>query len=129
MDGSKSISEKEFITKFIEYLDNEKWRGIIPNYDAIDEWLDEWLKEFHKKYCEVEFIEKKVKPLDIVDDREIIRMDDGDYSGDKYTEYTSYDGVTIQYTKCFEDNEGFERHKVNCNGTKDCDIVYERKTK
>ena len=50
------MTEKEFIVGAIELIDY-KWKGIIPNYDAVEEWLDEYLAEFHKKYDEVEFHE------------------------------------------------------------------------
>lgn len=58
------MNEKELIVNFIEKLDNEKWRGIIPNYDAIDEWVDEYLKEIHKEYYEVEFKKKEEHQFD-----------------------------------------------------------------
>jgi hypothetical protein len=61
------MNEKEFITKAIEHIDR-KWNGIIPNYEAVDEWLDEYLAEFHREYHGLSF-RPRLKPLNMVDDR------------------------------------------------------------
>lgn len=63
-DGSDSFSEKQFIVAAIEYLDTYRWRGIIPNYDAVDETVDEFLTQFHNEFYEVEFIRKPVETED-----------------------------------------------------------------
>jgi hypothetical protein len=63
-DGSNSMSEKEFIVGAIEFLDNMLWPGIIPNYDAVDEYLDKWLEYHHNSYYEVEFIRKQKESED-----------------------------------------------------------------
>lgn len=58
-DGSNAISEKDFITGAIEFLDEVLWNGIVPNYDAVEESLDKFLKYHHEHFHEVEFIRKE----------------------------------------------------------------------
>jgi hypothetical protein len=70
------MTEKKFITSFIEYLDNEKWRGIIPNYDAIDEWLNDWLIEHHKTYREVYFYKRDLKVVEMQKEQVRIKLKD-----------------------------------------------------
>lgn len=58
------VTEKEFIVAAIEYLDNHRWKGIIPNYDAVEETVDEFLTQFHNDFYKVEFVRKEKQSED-----------------------------------------------------------------
>lgn len=103
------MSEKELLEKFMKHLEDEQF-DIIPS-DCIAPAIRNFLEEHYKTYYEVEF-KKKLKPLDMFDDRDILSMDEGD---GQRTIHEMYDGRTVSFTKCWEDNEGYVHHTDNCS--------------
>lgn len=102
------MTEKEFLITFIEHAEA---MGKLGDNNILDAFIDNYLEYHHQTYYEVEFV-KKLKPLEMVDDRNILSMDDGE--GEK-TIHEMYDGRTVSFTKCWEDNEGFQHHIDGCS--------------